>query len=150
MMKSAHMQASTAKEAAMPMIQIRYVTPSGVGEQTAQIASTVAKLAAEHLKKDLNVTAVLVEAAEPKSWFVAGSNPTDENLSAYWIDVKVTSGTNVKGETTAFIKAAHQAMRGILGPVHEECYVLVHAVDGHAYGFGGRTQEGRWAESNPG
>ena len=96
------------------------------------------------------VTAVLVETANPEAWFIAGSSLADHGLSAYWIDVKITAGTNVKSDTTAFIKAAHDGMRRLLGTVHDESYVLVHAVDGHSYGFGGRTQEGRWAAANPG
>lgn len=131
----------------MPMVMVRFVAPEGPDDLRARIASTVGKLVADHLKKDPLVTAVLVEAADDKSWFVAGLNG---DVSAYWIDVKVTAGTNLKHESTAFVKAVHKAMREILGAVHDECYVLVHAVDGHAYGFGGRTQEGRWAASNPG
>jgi 4-oxalocrotonate tautomerase len=150
MMILLHIQGLLQKEAAMPMIYIRYVTPQDGGVLKPKIAAFASKIAADYLKKDLKVTAVLVEGADPKSWFVAGLNPTDENLSVYWIDVKITAGTNTKGETTAFIKAAHTGMRELLGAVHEECYVLVHAVDGHSYGFGGRTQEGRWAASNPG
>lgn len=41
-------------------------------------------------------------------------------------------------------------MQAILGPLHSESYVLVHATDGHAYAYGGRTQEARWAEATPG
>ena len=134
----------------MPMITVRYVTPKGTPELPGQIATLASRLAAEQLKKDPKVTAVLVEDADPNDWFVAGSHPTELGLSAYWIDVKVTAGTNLKTETTAFIKAAHDGMQKLLGNVHEESYVLLHAVDGHAYGFGGRTQEGRWSAANPG
>jgi 4-oxalocrotonate tautomerase len=134
----------------MPMITVRYVTPKDAPEMPGKIAALASHLAAEQLKKDPKVTAVLVEGADPKGWFVAGSHPTELGLSAYWIDVKVTAGTNLKTETTAFIKAAHEGMQKLLGNVHEESYVLVHAVDGHAYGFGGRTQEGRWSAANPG
>jgi 4-oxalocrotonate tautomerase len=151
MIDMGHMQVSSStQEASMPMIIVRYVTPTAQADLQPKIASLASKLAAEHLKKDPKVTAVLVEAADPKAWFVAGSNPTEQNLGAYWIDVKITAGTNVKGDTTAFIKAAHAGIRNLLGAVHEESYVLVHAVDGHSYGFGGRTQEGRWSAANPG
>ena len=59
-------------------------------------------------------------------------------------------GTNTKEETTAFVKAAYEGMEALLGKLHEECYVLVHAADGDAYGYGGRTQNGRWAAAHPG
>jgi len=134
----------------MPMITVRYVTPQPRPELRSQVAALAARLAAERLGKDPNVTAVLVETAEPESWFVAGQHPTDAGLSAFWLDIKITAGTNVKADTAAFVAAAFEDMRALLGPLHDESYVLVHAVDGDAYGYGGRTQNGRWAASHPG
>jgi 4-oxalocrotonate tautomerase len=134
----------------MPMITVRYVTPEPRPQLRADIAALAARLSAEHLKKDPSVTAVLVEAADPQAWFIAGERPADRGLSAFWLDIKVTAGTNAKGETTAFVKAVYEGMASLLGPTHDECYVLVHAADGDAYGYGGRTQNGRWAAANPG
>jgi 4-oxalocrotonate tautomerase len=132
------------------MITVRYVTPQPQPELRSRIAQLASRLGAEKLGKDAGVTAVLVEEADPEGWFIAGKKPTEEGLSAFWLDIKITAGTNVKGETTAFVAAAFEGMQQILGPVHEESYVLVHAADGDAYGFGGRTQNGRWAETHPG
>lgn len=134
----------------MPMITVRYVTPARHPELRAAIAALAARLAAERLGKDPGVTAVLVEPADPEAWFVAGERPAAAGLSAFWLDVKVTAGTNTRAETAGFVRAAFDGLRALLGPVHDESYVLVHAVDGHAYGYGGRTQDGRWAAANPG
>lgn len=134
----------------MPMITIRYVTPRPRSELRPRIAQLAARLGAEHLGKDEGVTAVLVEEADPEGWFIAGKRPAEAGLSAFWLDIKITAGTNVKAETTAFVAAAFAGLREILGPTHEESYVLVHAADGDAYGFGGRTQNGRWAQAHPG
>lgn len=134
----------------MPMITVRYVTPQARPELRPQIAALAARLSAEHLGKDPTVTAVLVEAADPEGWFIAGRRPTEAGLAAFWLDIKITAGTNIKTETTRFVQAAFASMRELLGPLHEESYVLVHAVDGDAYGYGGRTQNGRWAAARPG
>ncbi|MDR4306687.1 4-oxalocrotonate tautomerase family protein [Chelatococcus sambhunathii] len=134
----------------MPMIVVRYVTPSPKPELRADIAALASRLSAEHLGKDPGVTAVLVEEADPKGWFIAGERPAERGLSAFWLDIKITAGTNVKAETARFVQAAFEGLGQLLGPLHEESYVLVHAVDGDAYGYGGRTQNGRWAAANPG
>ncbi len=134
----------------MPMIVVRYVTPSPKPELRADVAALAWRLSAEHLGKDPGVTAVLVEEADPQGWFIAGERPAEKGLSAFWLDIKITAGTNVKAETTRFVKVVFEQMGGLLGPLHEESYVLVHAVDGDAYGYGGRTQNGRWAAANPG
>ena len=134
----------------MPMITVRYVTPSPRLELRADVARLAAKLSAERLGKDPNVTAVLVEEADPNGWFIAGKRPTNDGLAAFWLDIKITAGTNTKADTTAFVSAAFAEMQELIGPLHKECYVFVHAVDGDAYGYGGRTQNGRWAAANPG
>ncbi len=91
----------------------------------------------------------MVEPTAPESWFIAGKQPTKAGLSAFWLDIKITAGTNVKSETAAFVAAVFDNMRALLGPLHEESYVLVHAADGDAYGYGGRTQNSRWAAAHP-
>ncbi|WGF87445.1 tautomerase family protein [Marinivivus vitaminiproducens] len=134
----------------MPMITVRYVTPKPRPELRDAIAALASTLASEILGKDRAVTAVLVQEAQPRDWFIAGRHPTDDGLSAFWLDIKITAGTNTKTETTAFVNAAFPGMEALLGPLHEESYVFVHAVDGDGYGYGGRTQNGRWAAANPG
>lgn len=134
----------------MPMITVRYVTPKARPELRLRVAALASRLGAEHLGKDPGVTAVLVEAADPEGWFIAGRRPTEAGLSAFWLDIKITAGTNDKAQTTRFVRAAFEGMQELLGPLHEESYVLVHAADGDAYGYGGRTQNGRWAAAHPG
>lgn len=88
---------------------------------------------------------MLVQAADPDGWFVAGRQPTEAWLCAVWLDIKITAGSNTKAETASFVAAAFDA---ILCAAHEEGSVRVHAVDGDAYGYGGRTQNGRWAAAS--
>ena len=134
----------------MPMITVRYVTPEPEPELRPKIAELAVRLAAEKLGKDPAVTAVLVEPTDPEGWFIAGKRPTDAGLSAFWLDIKITAGTNTKAESTAFVKAAYEEMAALLGLLHEECYVFVHETNGDAYGYGGRTQNGRWSAAHPG
>ncbi len=101
----------------MPMITVRYVTPTPQPELRAKIAELVARLGDEKLGKDPGVTAVLIEPADRESWFIAGKHPTEANLAAFWLDMKITAGTNTKGETTAFVRAAYDGMRALLGPL---------------------------------
>jgi 4-oxalocrotonate tautomerase len=98
------------------MIAIRYVTPQRKPELRRAVAEFASPLAAEHLKKDPSVTAVLVEPADPESWFVAGSHLNDEGLSAFWLDIKITAGTNTKAGTAAFVRHAFEGMGSLLGP----------------------------------
>jgi 4-oxalocrotonate tautomerase len=131
------------------MITIRYVTPREGEDIRPRVAALASRLAHEELGKDPEVTAVLVEPADPQGWFIAGKRPVEAGLAAFWLDIKITAGTNTKAETASFVKAVFAQMQALLGPLHEESYVLVHAADGDAYGYGGRTQNARWAAAHP-
>lgn len=134
----------------MPMIIVRYVTPEPRPQQREQVAELARSLGHDVLRKDPNVTAVLVEEADPDGWFIAGQRPARDGKAAFWLDFKGTAGTNTKDETTKFVHEVFVGMERLIGPLHEECYVMFHAVDGDAYGYGGRTQNGRWAVAHPG
>ncbi len=131
----------------MPMIFVRYVAAGSKDGLVERVADFVAKASSGFLGKDPEVTAVLVEPAAPQNWFIARKRPAEVGLSAFWLDIKITAGTNVKAETTAFVREIFAGMGELLGPLHEESYVLVHAADGDAYGYGGRTQNARWFSS---
>ena len=134
----------------MPMIHLRYVTPTPRPQLRTELAALATRLAAETLGKAPSLTAVLVEPADPQGWFVAGRRPTEAGLAAFWLTITITAGTNTKAETARFVREAFMELEVLLGPLHGESYVMVQAADGHAYGYGGRTQEARWAEANPG
>jgi 4-oxalocrotonate tautomerase len=127
----------------MPMITVRYMTPEN-RDLSEALAKCVAELAAEQLGKDRGVTAVLAERAAPSDWFIAGRRPAEEGLCAFWVDIKITEHSNIRAETRRFVAETFAALSALLGPTHEESYVLVHAVDGDAYGYGGRTQNARF------
>jgi 4-oxalocrotonate tautomerase len=132
----------------MPMIKARYTKPQDGRDPKQEIAALLSRLTAEILHKDPGVTAVLVESAEPGDWIVAGSSVADQKVGAFYVEVSITEQTNTKDETTEWVRRAYDEMNALVGPVHEASYVLVHAVDGDAYGYGGLTQNLRWARKH--
>jgi 4-oxalocrotonate tautomerase len=127
----------------MPMITIRYATPKTSDALRPAIAGAIAGLSADILRKDAKVTAVLAEEAAASDWFCGGRSLAEQNLASFWLEIRVTDGTNTKEEKGAFIAAAFEAMADLLGPLHQESYVHVHEVRADGYGFGGLTQERR-------
>ncbi len=134
----------------MPMITLRYAVPGEQPVSPQALADQATRLAAERLGKDPGVTAVLVEPADTERWFVGGRSLAEAGLAAFWLDIKITAGTNTKEEMAGFVREGFAAMEALLGPLHEESYILVHAAEAHAYGYGGRTQEARWVAAHPG
>ena len=132
----------------MPMIKARYTNPQDGRDPKQDIAALLSRLTAEILHKDPAVTAVLVESAEPGDWVVAGSTVAAQGLGTFYVEVSITEHTNIKDETTEWVRRVYDEMSTLIGPVHEASYVLVHAVDGDAYGYGGLTQNLRWARKH--
>ena len=128
----------------MPLITVVYSSARKAPSLKAEIASAVSDLTARILRKDPNVTAVIVKAVDAADWFAGGKSLAEQSLASFWIDTHVSEGTNTKDEHAAWLAALFQRMGEILGPVHGESYAHVDEVKGDAYGFGGLTQERRY------
>jgi 4-oxalocrotonate tautomerase len=128
----------------MPMITVRYSSPKG-GPLTTAVAQAANALSAEFLHKDPTVTAVVVEQIDPANWFIADRSLVEHALASFWVDVRVVDGTNTREEKAAFLAATFARMGELLGPLHPESYVHVNEVRGDAYGYGGITQNERYA-----
>jgi 4-oxalocrotonate tautomerase len=128
----------------MPLIQVHYATARAASPSLKPaIARTVADASAALLGKRLDLTAVIVTAVDPADWFVAGTALSASGVGSYAVEIKVTEGTNTRGEKSAFIARLHEALAALLGPVHPESYIHVEEARGDAYGYGGFTQEFR-------
>ena len=128
----------------MPMISIQYAATQPRAGLPRVIAEAVRKLSSEILHKDPAVTAIAIQEVDPANWFVASASLAQQKLSAFWLDIRITDGTNTREEKAAFIAAAFTKMNELIGPLHSESYVHVNEVLGDAYGFGGVTQNERY------
>jgi 4-oxalocrotonate tautomerase len=131
-------------ELVMPIINIKIAPLSPVTELEEKVAAAVTQASTHILRKNPEVTAVVVERVDPKVWFAGGTPLDRQRKSSFWLEIKVVDGTNTKDEKEAFIAAVFAAMAKLLGDLHEESYVHVHEVIADSYGYGGLTQERRY------
>ncbi len=128
----------------MPFVHIRIAGRDIRPEQIRRLQEGATQLMATLMRKNAELTAVLVEEAEAGAWSIAGRAVTD----AAHLDVKVTRGTNTAEEKAQFIAAANALLREVLAvdlPV--ATYVVIDEVPADAWGYDGRTQHGRHAAS---
>jgi 4-oxalocrotonate tautomerase len=111
----------------------------------ADVARSLTRLTAEVLHKDPAVTDVAVRFVDPQHWFVGGAAATGQ--PSYFVEVRVTEGTNTKNQKAEYIARVHQALDRLLGGVRPESYVQVAEVHADAYGYGGLTGERRYIEA---
>jgi 4-oxalocrotonate tautomerase len=127
----------------MPYINVK-VTAKSDPSLSARIARQAGELTSAHLHKDPTVTAVAVDYVDPQHWFVGGRSLAEQETGTYWLDIKVTAGTNTKQEMAAYLEAIHAFMSDTLGGISGTSYILVHEVPASNWGFGGKTQEFRF------
>ena len=132
----------------MPMITLQIAS-----QPDARLAREAARLITDKvagiLKKDPKVTAVAVEFVPPKHWFIAGRSAEEIGKAAFFLDVRISDGTNNKDEKARFVAVAFEVLDRLLGGVDPESYVHVDDVRADAYGYGGLTQERRYVQSRP-
>jgi 4-oxalocrotonate tautomerase len=128
------------------MISVQFAPLASKPGLAAAVAKAANALSTELLHKDPAITAVAVEERDPATWFIANKPLTEHKLSSFWLDIRITDGTNTREEKAAFIAATFAKMRELIGPLHSEAYVHVNEVRGDAYGYGGLTQNERYAE----
>lgn len=131
----------------MPFIHVRYSTP-GERDLRQPIASFVTEATARVLRKKPEVSAVVVEQVPADHWFIAGKSLAEHRKATFFVEVRVSRGTNVKEEKAAYLREVFRGLEALLGPVHPESYIHVHAAEGDAYGYGGVSQDARWARAN--
>ena len=111
---------------------------------SAKIAQQITELTRAHLQKDPAVTAVAITFVTPEHWYVGGKSLASLGANSFWLDIKVTQGTNTKTQMAAYLEDVFKEMKKLLNMIHDNSYILVHEVPATSWGFAGKTQEYRF------
>ncbi len=127
----------------MPYLNLKLCT-SRPQNETSKIADILTDLTAEILKKKRELTAICVEHIAPERWYVGGTELGHQSLSGFYLDIKVTEGTNTKDEKAAYVSRVFAAIEDIVGSLAPASYIVIHEVHADAWGYQGQTQESRY------
>lgn len=130
----------------MPYLNLKlFGAPSS--ETTKQLAIVLTDLTAQILGKKRVLTSVAIECIPVSQWTVGGIPVAEKGSSTFFLEVKVTEGTNTKDEKAAYIDGVFQAVATAIGNIDPSSYVVIHEVRADAWGYGGVTQENRYIKS---
>lgn len=127
----------------MPILTVKVAAEESAA-LTQRIAGLLSELTSRILKKNPDVTAIVIDYVDPARWIVGGIPLSEHRKSSFYFDIKITDETNTKMEKEQYIREAFAGFAAILGEVHEESYIYVQDVRAASYGYGGRTQEYRY------
>ena len=117
--------------------------------QSDQVASVLTELTATVLGKKRELTSVEVNATSPKNWYIAGKSLADHSLVTFYLDIKVTEGTNTKNEKAEYVRQVFESVGKIFGSLAPASYIVIHEVHADAWGYEGQTQEYRYIRGKP-
>ena len=129
----------------MPYLNVKLCTAPSQ-ELSDKVAAVLTDLTAEILKKKRELTAVAVEYVLPMQWFIAGAALASQLQRSFYLDIKVTEGTNTKDEKALYVARVFSAIEAIVGSLAPASYIVIHDVRGDSWGYQGQTQEFRYVK----
>ncbi len=87
----------------MPYLNVRVSVPESA-ESAGKIAAVLMKHTSEVLGKKPDVTSIEIDFISPDKWFVGGVRVCDQKAVTFYLDIKVTDGTNTKSEKAQYVK----------------------------------------------
>jgi 4-oxalocrotonate tautomerase len=127
----------------MPYLNVRIAQQESAGVAD-QVVSALMKRTAEILGKKPEVTSIEIDFISPDRWFVGHVRISDQDATTFYLDIKITEGTNTKQQKAEYIKAVFADFESILGGVTPASYIVIHDVSADSWGFEGKTQEYRF------
>ncbi len=130
----------------MPYLNLR-ISQNETSETVDKLVSTLMKHTTDILGKKPEVTSIVIDQIAAQSWFVGGKRISEQNAVTFYLDIKITDGTNTKKEKSEYIKHVFAEFETILGSITPASYIVIHDVRADAWGFQGLTQEYRFIQS---
>lgn len=129
----------------MPILTVQLAAVASDALATA-VAQAVHRLTAEHLNKQADLTAVVVDFVAPERWFIAGQPLSQTPQSSGFVHLRITEGSNTPEQISCYLAAVHAALHALLPAWHPVGYVQVDQIPAWAWGWGGRSQADRAAQ----
>ena len=115
-------------------------------EVATKAAELLTALTVKVLGKKHELTAVAITVTPPERWFVGAKALPHEGKASFYLDIKVTEGTNTKSEKAMYVAQVFAAMASLLGELAPASYIVIHEVHADAWGYSGQTQEFRYIQ----
>ena len=130
----------------MPYLNARISIPESP-EAADKIVAILMKQTGDVLGKKPDVTSIEVSFISPEKWYVGGVSIAKLEAITFYLDIKVTEGTNTKSEKAQYVANVFEDFNAHFGPIAPASYIVIHELSADSWGFQGRTQEYRFIQS---
>jgi 4-oxalocrotonate tautomerase len=122
----------------MPLVTARICAEPG-RELTAEVVRALTDPTVGILGKERKRTTVVVDYTPAERWARGGILPA----RGFYVEVKVTQHSNSRDEKARYVHLVNQALHDLLHGTSG--YVIINEIGADAWGYGGVTQEARYA-----
>jgi 4-oxalocrotonate tautomerase len=132
----------------MPTLHLK-ISPLQNPERYAALGAALTRITAQALRKNPEVTAVMIDDMPPARFLVGGRDTIGPTAC---LEISVTAGTNTAQEKAQFIHQAyaelHRQLSSASQALSEASYVIVRELPASDWGYGGTTQAARRAQAS--
>lgn len=129
----------------MPYLNVK-ISGQPSQEIVGKAINILTKHTAEILGKKTEVISVAIEYIPTNQWAIGGIELSSQGVRSFYLDIKITDGTNSKNEKAAFVQKIFSEFELLLGRLHPASYIVIHDVRADAWGYAGATQEYRYIQ----
>jgi len=130
----------------MPYLNLRLGNELPV-EALDRAIGLLTDLTVDVLGKKRELVSVAIDSPPRGRWAIGGRLIDAVASRTFYLDIKVTEGTNTKREKAEYLAQVWSGLEEILGAVDPASYIVIHEVRADAWGYQGRTQEYRHVRS---
>lgn len=130
----------------MPYLHLR-ISDGVTVEQQRQLIDVIMSNTASILGKKLALTVITVDVIPQSQWVIGGQVLSDDSVSFY-LDIKITEGTNTKQEKSYYVHNTFEKIANILSDISPVSYIVIDSIPADSWGYAGQTQEFRYIQSN--
>lgn len=65
-------------------------------------------------------------------WFIAGDAANVGEFTTFYLEIKITNGTNTRDEKARYLREVFEAIGALVGNAHPASYVVLHYATGRA------------------
>jgi 4-oxalocrotonate tautomerase len=128
----------------MPYLNLR-LSDSPPPEVLDRAIGLLTDLTVDVLGKKRELVSLAIDAAPQHTWAIGGRRLS--TARTFYLEIKVTEGTNTKREKAEYLARVWSGLGEILGEIDSASYIVIHEVRADAWGYEGRTQEYRHVRS---
>lgn len=122
----------------MPFVNVKILENKLNEKEKLLLVEKLTGLIVDVMKRDRNLTTIVIDEIKPSSWAIGGKLITQEQNVSF-VNIKVSKGTTNPEEISIMQKLVKELMESIMSNHGEANYFIIDELNSTGWGFGYTT-----------